>query len=151
MKLYFICQEFILMLFFAPVVRNLNAESIFLISPGGGRDYTYSPVGVNATLECKVRNDDLIILWEVGDLLFGSHSTKLNERGIYQSGMAPSSEGLTSILVVFGNITDNNGSKICCLLLEGRMIIENCTTIILYGKAAWITKWSHGFINICML
>ena len=151
MKLYLICQELILMLSFVPVVRKMNAESIFLISPGGGRNYTYSPVGVNATLECKVRNDGLIILWEVGDQLFESHSTKLNERGIYQSGMVPSSEGLASILVVFGNITDNNGSKVCCLLLEGRMLIENCTTIILYGNAAWITKWSHGFIVTCML
>ena len=151
MKLYLICQELILILFFAPVVRKMNAESIFLISPGGGRNYTCSPVGVSATLECKVRNDGPILLWEVGDLLFGSHSTKLNERGIYQSGMVPSLEGLASILIVFGNITDNNGSKVCRLLLW-RMLIENCTTIILNGNAAWITftKWSHGFIITCM-
>ena len=136
MKLYFyfICQELILMLLFASFMRKMNAEGTFLISPGGGREYTYSPVGQNASLECRVSNDDL--LWEVDELRFGSHSTRLNERGIYQSAndIVASSQGLISILVVFGNITENNGSKVCCLSLVGRDVLLSCTTLILYGK-----------------
>ena len=131
---YFICQEPILMLLFAPFMRKMNAEGTFLISPGGGRDYTYSPVGQNATLECRVSNDHL--LWEVDNLRFqGSQSTVLNERGIYQSesDMVASSEGLASVLVVFGNTTENNRSKVCCLSPERKGLVENCTTLILYG------------------
>ena len=135
---YIVCQENVFMLLFALFVSERNTESIFLVSPGGGRDYTYSPVGMNATLECRVSNDDLIILWEVDDLLFGCHSTTLNERGIYQSSMVKSSEGVISILVVFGNTAENNGSNVCCLSPVGRLLVENCTTLILYGNAAWI-------------
>ena len=135
---YIVCQENVFMLLFALFVSERNTESIFLVSPGGGRDYTYSPVGMNATLECRVSNADLIILWEVDDLLFGCHSTTLNERGIYQSGMVKSSEGVISILVVFGNTEENNGSNVCCLSLVQRLLVENCTTLILYGNPAWI-------------
>ena len=130
---YLVCQEFILMLLFAPFVRKLNSEGTFLISPGGGRDYTYSPVGVNATLECKVRNNDLLT-WEVDNLRFGSESTILNERGVFQSEQTASSEGLSSVLLVHGNMTENNGSKICCLTLVRKSIADICTTLIIYGK-----------------
>ena len=98
MKLYFVCRELALMLLLAPFVRKMNPEGTFLVPPGGGRDYTYSPVGVNATLECRVSNSDLS--WEVDNLCFGSQSTTLksNQRRIYQSDMDASSEGLASIL-----------------------------------------------------
>ena len=42
MKLYFVCQELILMLLFASFVRKMNAEGTFLISPGGGRVHVQS-------------------------------------------------------------------------------------------------------------
>ena len=110
-----------------------NYLDIFLVSPGGGRDYTYSPVGVNATLECKVRNNDLLT-WEVDKLRFGSQSTILNERGIFQSEQTASSEYLSSVLLVHGNTAENNGSKICCETLVRKSIADICTTLIIYGK-----------------
>ena len=131
-KFHFICQEFILVLLLAPFMRKMNPEGTFLISPGGGRDYTYSPVGVNATLECRVSNREL--LWEVDNLRFTSHSTTLNEMGIFQNDMVASSEGLVSVLLLFG--IENNGSKVCCLTFVRKKLVENCTTLVLYGKAS---------------
>ena len=38
------------------------------MSPGRGRDYTYSPVGVNATLGCRVASNDLA--WSINHIEF---------------------------------------------------------------------------------
>ena len=38
------------------------------MSPGGGRDYTYSPVGVNATLHCKIASNDFT--WSINHIEF---------------------------------------------------------------------------------
>ena len=112
--------------------RYGNYLDIFLVSPGGGRDYTYSPVGVNATLECTVSSNDLS--WEIDKLRFESYNSILNERGIFQSEQTASSEGLSSVLLVLGNITENNGSKVCCETLVRRSLVDICTTLIFYGK-----------------
>ena len=114
--------------------RYGNYLDIVLVSPGGGRDYIYSPIGENATLECTVSSDDLS--WEVDDLHFESYSTILNERGIIQSAneQTTSSEGLSSVLLVLGNMAENNDSKVCCLTLVRRSLADICTTLIIYGK-----------------
>ena len=113
----------------------------FLVSPGGGRDYTYSPVGVNATLECTVSSNGRRLSWEIDDFHFESYySTILNERGIYQiaSEQAASSEGLSSVLLVLGNMAENNGTKVCCETLVRRSLADICTTLIIYGKKLYL-------------
>ena len=112
--------------------RYGNYLDIFLMSPGGGRNYTYSPVGENATLDCKVASNDLS--WEVDDLHFESYSIVLNERGIYQSEQTASSDGLSSVLLVHGNMTENNATKVCCETLVRRSLVDICTTLIFFGK-----------------
>ena len=108
-----------------------NYLDIFLVSPGGGRDYTYSPAGVNATLECTVSSNDLS--WEIDKLRFESYNSILNERGIFQSKQTASTD-LSSVLLVFGNMAENNGSKVCCETLVRRSLVDICTTRIIYGK-----------------
>ena len=106
----------------------------FIVPPGGGRDYIYSPVGMNATLECRVSINYLS--WEVDGFHFEIYSAILNERGIYQpqSEQIASSEGLSSILLVLGDITENNGTKVCCETLVRRSLADICTTLIFYGR-----------------
>ena len=109
----------------------LNLDN-FLVSPGWGRDYTFSPVGVNATLDCKVANNDLS--WSINNIGFDRPNARnlLHNRGIFQSELVPSSDGLFSTLFVFGNVS-NNVSMVCCVsLLEEQTI--SCTTLIIYGK-----------------
>ena len=121
---------------------------IFLVSPGGGRDYTYSPVGVNATLECTVSSNDLS--WEVDNLHFEGYSTILNKRGIYQSEQTASSEGLSSVLLVLGNMTVNNGSEVCCQTLVRRSLADICTTLIIYGKKILLLRISTCCPDFCI-
>ena len=102
-----------------------------MVPPGGGRDYTYSPVGVNATLEYKVASDDLS--WSINYLEFDRPIERnlLHNRGIFQSELVSSSDGLFSTVFVFGNIS-NNASMVCCRsFLEGQMM--SCTTLTIYG------------------
>ena len=104
----------------------------FLLSPGGGRDYAYSPVGVNATLDCKVASNDLT--WSINNIEFDRQNERnfLHSRGIFQSEFISSSEGLFSTVFMFGNIS-NNASMVCCQsFLEEQMM--SCTTLIIYGK-----------------
>ena len=104
----------------------------FIVYPGGGRDYTYSLVGVNATLDCKVASNDLT--WSINNIGFDRTNVRnfLASRGIFQSEPLSSSDGLSSTVFVFGNIS-NNASMICCpSLLEAQMM--SCTTLVIYGK-----------------
>ena len=73
------------------------------MSPGGGRDYTYSPVGVNATLNCKVTSNDLT--WNINNIGFDrlNERDSLAKREIFQSELLPSSDGLSSTLFVLGS------------------------------------------------
>ena len=112
---------------------------IFLVSPGEGRDYTYSPVGVNATLDCKVASNDLE--WSINGTRFGRENQRnfLTNRGIFQSELVSSSDGLSSTVFVFGNIS-NNASMVCCQsFLEG-LIMMSCTTLIVYGELIKFTS-----------
>ena len=69
-------------------IRKSNVHinlGIFLVSPGEGRDYTYSPVGVNATLDCEVASNELA--WSINNTRFGRENeiNFLTNRGIFQS------------------------------------------------------------------
>ena len=109
---------------------------VFLERPGDGEDFVYSPVDVNATFHCAVNNSH--ILWVVSMLAFDSISQKrtLESRQIFQTEPVTSTDGVTrSSVTVFGNLTLNNNSRICCQSqLENNEFVIKCTTLLLYGK-----------------
>ena len=113
----------------------------FIVYPGGGRDYTYSPVGVNATLDCKVASNDLA--WSINNIGFDRINARnfLANRGIFQSEPLSSSDGLSSTVFVFGNIS-NNASIVCCQPLSEDQIMS-CTKLIIYGKL-YLYFWMNG-------
>ena len=116
----------------------------FLVSPGGGRDYTYSSVGVNATLDCKVASNDLS--WSINNIEFDRPNERnfLHNKGIFQSELVPLSDGLSSTLFVFGYIS-NNASMVCCQIFLGEQnIVMSCTTLIVYGKLINFTSSSQS-------
>ena len=112
------------------------AVDIFLESPGGGENFVYSPVDVNATFHCAVNNNN--ILWVVNMLAFDSptHRRIPHSRQIFQTEPVTSSDGvMRSSVTVFGNLAVNNNSKICCQSqLENNEFVAQCTTLILYGR-----------------
>ena len=66
----------------------------------------------------------------------------LTNRGIVQSDLVSSTDGLSSTVFVFGNIS-NNASMTCCeSFLEGLMM--SCTTLIVYGKLINFTSEYKG-------
>ena len=100
--------------------------------PGDGEEFAYSPVNVNATLHCAVNNT--IFVWEVDALALDNsvQGRQLKSRGIFQSELIISSDGVTSSSVIkFGGRELNNNTRICCqsFLNEPK---ENCTTLIVY-------------------
>ena len=109
---------------------------IFLESPGGGEDFVYSPVDVNATFYCAVNSSN--VLWVVNMLAFDSNLQRqtLHSRQIFQTEPVTSSDGVTrSSVTVFGNLAVINNSRICCQSqLENKEFVAQCTTLILYGK-----------------
>ena len=112
-----------------------NYSDLFLVSPGDGEEHVYSPVGVNATLHCAVNNTNLE--WDVDGLAFDSdvQRSQLHLRGIFRSGPTTSSDGVTSSsVIVFGSRELNNNTGICCQSFVNGLK-ENCTTLIVYGKA----------------
>ena len=68
----------------------------FLVKPGGGEEFVYSPIEVNATIYCAVNNTSLG--WEVDDLILDSelHRPVFQPRGIFQEGPVTSSDGVTT-------------------------------------------------------
>ena len=63
------------------------------------------------------------------------HRNVLHSRRIFQSGTVTSDSGVTvSNLIVFGNATTNNNTRICCQVFVGTSSEENCTTLVIYGK-----------------
>ena len=108
---------------------------MFIERPGGGEDFVYSPVDVNATFHCAVNNT--ILFWDIDMLFFDNaiHGGILNSREIFQSEQVTSSDGVTrSNVTVFGSLMDNNNTRICCQSLVGNEVYQNCTTLILYGR-----------------
>ena len=124
----------LLFLLYRIVSTNEDNSDLFLVSPGDGEEFVYSPVNVNATLHCAVNNT--ILEWDVDGLTLDSDvwGPQLNARGIFQSGPIISSDGVTSSsVIVFGSRELNNNTKICCQSFVNELK-ENCTTLIVYGK-----------------
>ena len=110
--------------------------ALFLVRPGDGEERVYSPVDVNATLHCAVKNTNLA--WVVDGLVLDSpvQRPQLNSRGIilFQSGPIISSDGVTSSsVIVLGSRELNNNTRICCQSFVNELK-ENCTTLIIYGR-----------------
>ena len=116
-------------------LANSGVENIdlFLVRPGDGEQFVYSPVEVNATLNCAVNNTSLS--WDVDELTFDIDNRRdiLISRGIFQSTNTIGAI-IQSTLTVYGDIDVNNNTKICCQYLERIVIRESCTTLVIYGK-----------------
>ena len=120
--------------------RIVSTSNHFLVSPGDGEEFVYSPVNVNATLHCAVNNTNLV--WEVSGLNLDSPVQRphLNLRGIFQSGPLISSDGVTSSsVIVLGSRELNNNTRICCQSFVNELK-ENCTTLIVYGNLSTTLK-----------
>ena len=109
---------------------------LFLVRPGDGEEFVYSPVDFNVTLHCAVNSTHLS--WDIDMLNFENKigSLTLYSRGIFQTEPVTSSPGVTtSSVTVLGRVPVNNNSRICCQsVVDDREIHVNCTTLILYGK-----------------
>ena len=106
---------------------------LFLVRPGDGEQFVYSPVDADATLPCAVNNT--FMSWDVDGFSFDNAFERhlLNSRGVFQT--THTTEALSnSILTVFGDIEVNNNIIICCESNEGLMHRESCTTLIIYGN-----------------
>ena len=124
----------LLFLLYRIVSTNEDYSDLFFVRPGDGEEYVYSPVNVNATLHCAVKNTNLA--WVVDMLALDSavQRPQLNSRGIFQSGPIVPSDGVTSSsVIVFGSRELNNNTRICCQSFVNELK-ENCTTLIVYGK-----------------
>ena len=135
---FVISRKFYFLLLFVIVTAVDDSRDLFIISPGDGEEFMYSPVGVNATIHCAVNSTILEWTIHVGDsdLSFSNRAEKpdLDLRGIFQSGLSTSADGIRSSSVILaGSRQKNNDTKICCQSnLNG--LKENCTTLVLYGK-----------------
>ena len=107
---------------------------LFLVRPGDGKEFVYSPVGVNVTLHCAVNNTNLV--WDVDGLASDSavQGPELHTRGIFWSEQLSSNGIIASSVTVFGN---QELTRICCQsFANGHK--ENCTILIVYGKLTTI-------------
>ena len=124
-----------LILFLLYRLGSTSGNNIYLVRPGDGEEFVYSPVGVNTTLQCAVNNT--ILTWVVDTMLnFDSPVQRLvlNSRGIFQSRSTTSVDGITaSSVTVIGNRELNNNTRICCQVFANELK-ENCTTLVIYGK-----------------
>ena len=117
------------------LICYLAESELFLVRPGDGEEFVYSPVGVNALLHCTVNNTNLF--WVVDELNFDLEfdRTVLHSRGIFRS--PPTSQGIMrSELTVYGNVETNNNTKVCCrsFFVLGQNAEECCITLLIYGK-----------------
>ena len=109
------------------LLRSFLHVVLFFVSPGGGKDFVYSPVNVNATIHCTVNNTNLV--WEVDGLALDSNvqGPQLHARGLFQSETTSLDGVAESSVIVFGNQELNNNTKICCQsFVNGRK--EKCAT-----------------------
>ena len=108
----------LLFLLYRIVSTNEVNSDLFLVRPGDGEEFVYSPVNVNATLHCVVNNTNLE--WDADGLAFVSdvQRAQLNFRGIFESGPTISSDGVTSSsVIVFGSRELNNNTRYAVRLL----------------------------------
>ena len=87
----------------------------FLVGPGDGEEFVYSPVRINATLHCAVNNTILVLVVDGLALDSAVERPQLNSRGIFQNGPIISSDGvnlISSSVIVFGSRELNNNTRI---------------------------------------
>ena len=111
--------------------HNRAESELFLVRPGDGENFVYSPVGVNVTLHCAV--NDTKLSWVVDGLNFNVQEEKelLHLRGIFQTPSTPM-EGITkSTVTVFSD--ESRNIKVCCRFVTTKLN-EACTTVSIYGK-----------------
>ena len=107
----------------------------FLIGPGHGEEFVYSQVDVNATLNCTVNSTKL--KWTVDDLNFAEFGAVLHSRGIFQSQQSCTNGITGSVIIIIGDIDINNNTRVCCRSLVGVVLLETCTTLIIYGMISY--------------
>ena len=135
----FISRQFYISLVFLIVAAVDGSRDLFTLSPGDGEEFVYSPVGINATIHCALNST--ILGWAIhidNQVLSFSHLAQkpdLDTRGIFQSEETTLSDSVrSSTVIVNGSRLENNNTRICCQTnVNG--LKENCTTLVLYGKA----------------
>ena len=114
---------------------------MILVSPGNGLEFVYSPLNTNATFHCEVNQTRPTWLATIGGKQYvfeiEGHRNFLHSRGIFQymygQNMMSSTGAAVSILIVFGDVINNN-TRVCCEPFVGTSMEENCTTLVIYGK-----------------
>ena len=108
---------------------------VFLVRPGDGKEFVYSPVDVNATVHCVVNHTN-VLLWTIDVFSLESENLRpvLNSRGIFQIGITNSSGIVESTVTVLGNREVNNNITICCLSVVNTKVEKSCTILLLYGN-----------------
>ena len=108
---------------------------VFLVRPGDGEEFVYSPIDVNATIHCVV-NHTKVPSWTIDGFSLESENLRpvINSRGIFQTGITNSSGIVESAMIVLGNREVNNNTRICCQSAMNTKLKESCTTLILYGN-----------------
>ena len=62
---------------------QISEFDIFLVSPGDGEEFVYSPIGVNATLHCAVNSTNLLWVIDMRNFDVNIERDSLHSRGIY--------------------------------------------------------------------
>ena len=108
---------------------------VFLVRPGDGKEFVYSPIEVNATIHCVVNHTNVLV-WTIDGFSLESENLRplLNSRGIFQTGITNSSGIVQSAVTVLGNREVNNDIEICCQSVVNTKLNESCTTLMLYGN-----------------
>ena len=103
------------------IIHIILFPDLFLVRPGGGEQFVYSPVDTNATLYCEVNNT--FLSWDVDGFNMGNAFERhiLNSREVFQT--KHTTEALSnSTLTVYCDIDVNNNIRICCESNEGLII-----------------------------
>ena len=105
-----------------------TATAIFVVKPGGGKEYITTPVGRNITLECSIINASNLA-WTIDGLVLFSHDSEVSGFTLHQRTTASTGE-MTSTLMVNG-ATRSNRIRICCHT-DGFQ--QCCINLIAYGN-----------------
>ena len=94
-------------------LRKNMCMNVFLVAPGDGEEFVYSPIGVNITLQCAVNNARLV--WIIDNsLLFEVQGSILDSRRIFLNETYTSDGVTISSITIFANREVNNNTRICC-------------------------------------
>ena len=101
--------------------------------PGNEDTPVYSPIDVNATIYCVVNSSELE--WDIDGYRFVSsfERRQLHSRQIFEGPMTTLGSIINSSVIIFSNITSNNGIMICCQAFLREDPIAACTVLIVYG------------------